>query len=206
MQLFLLLCVCPDFLLGPITVLAVRHINRALLTQLGSLSPEQQYRRRAVRDTMVQKTMIEGGLTLANGATCLWLTCDVQARQTGLPYYAFIWHYGVFALICLRLASVRAPHPISIVCPLPVRGGAANADDVQTLSLSVSSPSAGHSRQNNAETALHTSYVGVKKLRGGVRLPKLIGARSSLSPIESVTTVEPDEQSSEASHCITAGR
>ena len=37
-QLFVLLCVCPDFLLGPITVLAVRRISYALLTNLDSLS------------------------------------------------------------------------------------------------------------------------------------------------------------------------
>ena len=201
-QLFLLLCLCPDFLVGPITLLAVRHINRALLTNLDSLSAEQQQQRRAVQQKMVRMAVVVGVLTLANSITCVWLAADHRARQSGLPYYALVWHYSVFVLIGIRLALVQPPRPIAAVCPLPRRGAAAGGGGIVSHNssggtTSASSRPVGHVRNKSVGmSGMRTSAGSSQVPHGPIRLPKLIGATASMTMggCESVVETATGEQ------------
>ena len=192
-QLFLVLCYCPDFLLGPITVLAVRRINHVLLTNLANLSAEQRQLRRAVHQKMQRMAIIVAVLTLGNSATCLWLTASSRARQHGLPYYVLIWHYSVFVLIGVRLALVQPPRPIGAVCPLPQRLGAASGGTSSHNSsghTSASSrPAPGHARHKSMG-GLRTSTGSSLPQHAVAQQPKLIVVAASTGRCESVTETE----------------
>ena len=201
-QLFLLLCLCPDFLLGPITVLAVRRINRALLTNLDSLSAMQQQQRRLAHQKVMRMAASVAILTLGNSVVCLWLTADSQSRQTGLPYYAFVWHYSVFVLIGVRLAEVQPPRPISAVCPLPARvgggGGGIAAGEVKSSDSSRGGTSS--SSRPNSSAQLKSERIAALRMipgnqppHGSLRLPKLVVVTASSRSVESAAGVQSSE-------------
>ena len=117
-QLFLLFCFFPDFLLGPITVLVVRRITHALSTNLNTLPAQQQQQRRLVQLKLTRTAIVVTILTAGNSSVCLWLVADGRLRQSVLPYYAFVWHYSVFTLFCIRMLYVKPPRPIATVYPV----------------------------------------------------------------------------------------
>ena len=201
-QLFVLLCVCPDFLLGPITVLAVRRISYALLTNLDSLSAEQQQQRRAVHTKLRRMATIVAVLTLANSITCLWLTADSRSRQSGLPYYTLVWHYSLFVLIAIRLLLVQPPRPIAAVCPLPRPGGGAtlggNAPSHNSSGATPASSRPVSHVRHKSMGALRASAGGTSVPYGGfARGPRLVGAGvagGGGGGCESVTEVQHGEE------------
>ena len=197
MQLFLLLCLSPDFLLGPITVLAVLRINRALLSNLESLSVEQQQQRRSVHDKMRKMTITIAALTLANSVTCLWLVADSRGRQAGLPYYAFVWHYSVFVLITVRLLVRRPPRPMAAVCPMPqhgsvVTGGAKSYSS--SVNVTPASSRRASQREKKSMGGLHLSAGSTQPPHSSSRRPKLVETNESAGESGSVSEVDHGEQ------------